>query len=68
MKFLRQQFLALVVGRCDGQLGLALLDLGRRQLVVELDEELTFAHTVTIAKVQLRHAPADFGAQDDALT
>ena len=65
---LRHQFLvALVVGLRDRQLGLGLLHLGQLQLVVELHQELAAPHPVAVAEVELRHPPADLGAQHHAL-
>ena len=67
-KALRHQFLvAFVVGLGNGQLGLALLHLGRLQLVVQLHQQLAFADTRTVVEIQLGDAPPHFGADHHAL-
>ena len=62
-----QLLVALVVGQSDRQLGLALLDLRRLQLVVKLHQQLALAYAIAVFEVQLRNAPADLGAHHHAL-
>ena len=65
---LHQLFVAVEVRSRDRQFSLRLLDLGLRQLIVELHQQLPPAHTLAVPKIDLRDATADLRPDDDALT